>query len=82
MTEQELIEKIANDRLSIKFINLEEKKKPVEFFESMDFLFKGMEGFEEGYVEYYDEEELSEFESASRDVMTFQEFLKVIEPKK
>ena len=81
MEKQELIDRIRKDRISIQFSNLEEKEKIVEFFKGEGFSFGMDEELEEGFIENYDDYDLSDYEASSCDVMTFQEFLEVIEPK-
>ena len=81
MEKQELIDRINEEDLSIQFSNLEEKEKIVEFLKGEGFTYEMGEELEEGFIEYYDDNEISDFEGANYDVMTFQEFLEVIEPK-
>ena len=82
MNKQELIDKINKDELSIQFDNLEEKEKIVDFFEGEDFECLGFEDFEEGFIEHYGNDHvISDYDTSSSDVMTFTEFLEVIETK-
>ena len=82
MNKQALIDKINEIDLSIQFDNLEEKEEIINFFKRENFDCIDLEEIEEGFIERYDNSYvISDYDTSSSDVMTFTEFLEVIETR-